>query len=83
MRDIGREVAEFNQCYKMSSPLTIAELAELYLSIMKELAAEHFATLEQKIAEGKASPAKPRRTVPGKKLGRAFMDEAHHEVTSA
>lgn len=50
-RNIGREVKEFNETEKLSTPLTVAEFYELYLDIMKELTAEHFALIEKRDAK--------------------------------
>lgn len=50
-RDLGRKVAELNDQLGLSKPITVAEFCELYLEIMKELVAEHFAMIEAKIAE--------------------------------
>ncbi len=75
-RNIGREVKEFNETDKLSTPLTVEEFQELYLDIMKELVAEHFALIEKKIEEAKKpEKAKPRRTVPGGVPGQAFYPE--------
>lgn len=51
LRDIGREVAQFNETAGLKVPVTVPEFCELYLQIMKELVAEHFAVLEKEIAK--------------------------------
>ena len=51
LREIGQKERDFNARYKLSSPLTKIEFLEMYLELMKELTAEHFAMIEKKIAE--------------------------------
>lgn len=55
LRDLGREVKEFNETAGLSVPLTVSEFCELYSQIMKELVKEYFASIEAKI--GKKSDA--------------------------
>ena len=47
-RDIGRELKEINDKYKLANPIIKKELIELYLEIMKELTAEHFEMIGNK-----------------------------------
>ena len=49
--DLSLEVKKFNNENRLSTPLTELEFCELYLEIMRELVAEHFAMIEKKIAE--------------------------------
>jgi len=47
-RDMGREVKELNEENQLAEPITVAEVSELYLEIMGELVAEHFAMMRAK-----------------------------------
>jgi hypothetical protein len=53
LRDIGRRVVEFNEQTNIGDPITVTEFCKLYLDIMQELVAEHFALIEKKIAEAR------------------------------
>ena len=68
-RDIGREVKELNNEYKLSSPLTVAEFSELYLEIMKELVAERFAKIEEQVSSARNQHSS--RMTPSDKSGQA------------
>jgi|688.fasta_scaffold2485760_1 hypothetical protein len=51
LRGLGQEEKDFNSRHKLSSPLTKVEFLELYIELMRELVAEHFAMIENKITE--------------------------------
>jgi len=56
-RRIGLEVKEFNEVAVLKVPVTVPEFCELYLQIMKELVAEHFASIEAKLTKSDPSSA--------------------------
>jgi hypothetical protein len=51
LREIGQEEKNINAHNVLSRPLIRVESLELYLEIMRELVAEHFALIEGKITE--------------------------------
>ena len=69
LREIGREEKEFNARHKLSRPLDKVEFLGMYLELMKELAAEHFTMIEEKIAEifVQRNPDMPAEIFTGKK----------------